>query len=323
MNISEEKLIAGVLGGDIRSLAKSITLLETSKVDQRQAADRVLAALLPHSGRSLRIAISGPPGVGKSTFIEAFGSYLIKDGHRLAVLAIDPSSPVSGGSIMGDRLRMEALARSPNVYIRPSPSSGVLGGTARRTRETIIACEAAGFDFICIETVGVGQSETVAANMADLFILLSLPNSGDEVQGIKRGILELADFVVVTKADGPAKQSAELAKNQIEQALMLTRSSSRFPPKVSTVSSLEGTGIKDLVSSILDAAEDRRSSNYFQLRRRDQALEWFHAEFVAILVADAEKKLKDRSGAMAAAVADGKIPPSIAAAQLASTLISK
>jgi LAO/AO transport system kinase len=323
MKISAEKLIDGVLGGDIRSLAKAITLLETSLPEQRQAADQVLAALLPHSGHSLRIAISGPPGVGKSSFIEAFGRFLIKDGHRLAVLAIDPSSPVSGGSIMGDRLRMEDLARSPNVYIRPSPSSGVLGGTARRTRETIIACEAAGFDLICIETVGVGQSETVAANMADLFILLSLPNSGDEVQGIKRGILELADFVVVTKADGSAKQAAELAKYQIEQALMLTRSSSRFPPKVSTVSSLEGTGIKELVIAVLDSAEERRSSSFFQMRRRDQALEWFHAEFVALLIADAEKKLKDRAGAMTTAVANGSIPPSIAAAQLAATLLTK
>ena len=323
MTTSTEKLVAGVLTGDIRSLAKAITLLETSKADQRHLADSVLAALLPYSGRSLRIAISGPPGVGKSTFIESFGDHLVKAGHRLAVLAIDPSSPVSGGSIMGDRLRMEALARSPNVYIRPSPSAGMLGGTARRTRESIIACEAAGFDLICIETVGVGQSETLAASMTDLFILLSLPNSGDEVQGIKRGILELADFVVVTKADGEAKQAAELARYQIEQALMLTRSGSKFPPEVSTVSSLDGSGIRELSIAVAAAATKRRSSDYFENRRSNQAVAWFRSEFTELLIADAELKLKDQAAAMVDAVKSGKIAPSIAAAQLAAKLTGK
>ncbi|MBM4250883.1 MAG: methylmalonyl Co-A mutase-associated GTPase MeaB [Deltaproteobacteria bacterium] len=323
MTTSTETLIAGVLTGQTKSLAKAITLLETSRADQRQLADQLLTALLPHSGRSLRIAISGPPGVGKSTFIEAFGEHLLKSGHRLAVLAIDPSSPVSGGSIMGDRLRMENLAKSSDAFIRPSPSSGMLGGTARRTRETIIACEAAGFDVICIETVGVGQSETLAASMTDLFILLSLPNSGDEVQGIKRGILELADFVVITKADGASKQAAELAKFQIEQALMLTRHDSKFPPQVSTVSSIQGRGIKELYNAVAETAAKLRLTDDFAKKRRNQAIAWFRSAFIEHVIADADRKLQTLAAAVLDDVAKGKIAPSIAAAKLAATIISK
>lgn len=224
---------------------------------------------------------------------------------------------------MGDRLRMENLAKSPDVFIRPSPSAGMLGGTARRTRETIIACEAAGFDIICLETVGVGQSETLAANMTDLFILLSLPNSGDEVQGIKRGILELADFVVVTKADGALKQAAELAKFQIEQALILTRHDSKFPPQVAAVSSTLGTGIKELAMAVTETAAKLKASDEFAKNRSNQAIAWFRSEFIEYVIADADRKLKNIASPMLDDVAKGKIAPSIAAARLAATIINK
>ena len=286
-------------------------------------ANELLNQLLPHSGRSLRLAISGSPGVGKSTFIEAFGEQLLNAGHKLAVLAVDPSSPISGGSILGDRIRMETLSRHPDVFIRPSPAGTMLGGTAKRTREAIIACEAAGFDRICVETVGVGQSETLAASMTDLFVLLYLPNSGDDVQGIKRGILELADFVVITKADGALTTAANLAKSQIEQALMLTRGTSHYPPQVFTVSSITGEGIRELGEALIATAKDRQGSGFFANKRRQQSLAWLRSEFIDQIIADADRKLADEAEAIKAEVENYTVAPSVAARRLISKILKK
>ena len=323
MNISVEALKSGVLSGDTRALAKAITLFESARLDHTEMANELLSQLLPHSGQSLRLAVSGSPGVGQSTFIEAFGEQLLSAGHRLAVLAVDPSSPISGGSILGDRIRMENLSRHPDVFIRPSPAGKMLGGTARRTREAIIACEAAGFDRICVETVGVGQSETLAASMTDIFVLLYLPNSGDDVQGIKRGILELADFVVITKADGALTSAANLAKSQIEQALMLTRGTSHYPPQVFTVSSITGEGIAELGEALLATAKDRQGSGFFANKRREQSLAWFRSEFIDQIVADADRKLADEAETIRTEVENSTVAPSVAARKLISKILKK
>ena len=323
MNSSVEALKSGVLSGDTKALAKAITLFESTRPDHGEMANELLNQLLPHSGRSLRLAISGSPGVGKSTFIEAFGEQLLNAGHKLAVLAVDPSSPISGGSILGDRIRMETLSRHPDVFIRPSPAGTMLGGTAKRTREAIIACEAAGFDRICVETVGVGQSETLAASMTDLFVLLYLPNSGDDVQGIKRGILELADFVVITKADGALTTAANLAKSQIEQALMLTRGTSHYPPQVFTVSSITGEGIRELGEALIATAKDRQGSGFFANKRRQQSLAWLRSEFIDQIIADADRKLADEAEAIKAEVENYTVAPSVAARRLISKILKK
>ena len=208
-----EALAQAVLAGQRHALARAITLIESTRADHRQSAEALLEHLLPHTGNSIRIGISGVPGVGKSTFIEAFGLHVLNGGHRLAVLAVDPSSPRSGGSILGDKTRMEELARDQRAFIRPSPSGGTLGGVARRSREALLACEAAGFDVIVVETVGVGQSETAVADLVDLFLLLLVPGGGDELQGIKKGIVEIADLIVVNKADGDLAAAAQYLLN--------------------------------------------------------------------------------------------------------------
>jgi LAO/AO transport system kinase len=222
--VTPDQLLHGLLQGDAplqrRAMAKSITLLESTRADHRLLADELLTAMLPHTGRSFRLGISGVPGVGKSTFIEALGLYLIEKGHRVAVLAVDPSSSVSGGSILGDKTRMELLSVHPQAYIRPSPSSGTLGGVAEKTRESMMVCEAAGYDVVIVETVGVGQSETAVANMTDMFCLLQLPNAGDDLQAIKKGVMEIADLVVINKADIDA-DAAMRAEAQITSALRL------------------------------------------------------------------------------------------------------
>jgi len=218
-----EPLVAGITAGDRRALARAITLVESTRPDHRADAARLLDAVLPRTADAIRIGISGPPGVGKSTFIEALGSHITGEGHRLAVLAIDPSSSRTGGSILGDKTRMESLARNPSAFVRPSPSRGELGGVARRTREAGLLCEAAGFDVILIETVGVGQSELAVADLVDLFVLLASPGGGDDLQGIKRGIMELADLVVVTKADGDLEAAARHAAADLKRALHMMR----------------------------------------------------------------------------------------------------
>lgn len=281
MSTNEVALLAKrVCEGNRRALAKAITLFEDSRPDERHKAAALLSELLPHAGKSVRIGVSGSPGVGKSTFIEAFGGYLIAQGKSLAVLAIDPTSPVSGGSILGDRVRMESLSAHAKAFIRPSPSGLTLGGVARHTREAIIACEAGGYDYILVETVGVGQSETLVASMVDLFLMLAMPNAGDEIQGIKRGILEMADIVAVTKADGPLARDAERTKLELKQALGLARAhteSNRVPP-VFLISSTENTGLKELDESLVGLLESRKKSGEFAERRQSQLGLWFEQE---------------------------------------------
>ncbi|MCF8151344.1 MAG: methylmalonyl Co-A mutase-associated GTPase MeaB [Burkholderiaceae bacterium] len=267
-------LAQALLAGERRALAKAITLAESTREDHRLRAQQLLAALLPHTGRSLRIGISGVPGVGKSTFIEALGMYLIEHGHRLAVLAVDPSSSVHGGSILGDKTRMELLSQRSEAFIRPSPASGSLGGVAERTREALLLCEAAGYDIIIVETVGVGQSETAVAGMTDTFVLLQLPNAGDDLQAIKKGIVELADVVVFNKADIDPK-AAQLAAAQMRSALsMLHPASSNWQPPVLTLSSIRKEGLVEFWQVIEKFRSVLAASGEFETKRRHQALAW-------------------------------------------------
>lgn len=275
--LSPEQYVEGILYEDMPVLSQAITLVESNLPEHYEQAQQIIERCLPHSGRSMRIGITGVPGAGKSTFIEAVGGMVTALGHRLAVLAIDPSSERSGGSILGDKTRMESISSNPNVFIRPSPSAGSLGGVARKTRETIILCEAAGFDVIFIETVGVGQSETAVHSMADLFMLLQISGAGDELQGIKRGIMEMADLVVITKADGENIHKAELAKTQIVSALHLfPRPESGFRPQVQTCSSLNGTGINEVWKSVGDFIEFTKNNGFFASNRRRQNKYWMY-----------------------------------------------
>jgi LAO/AO transport system kinase len=248
---SVEKLADAVRAGDRRALARAITRVESTKPEHQDEAQALLASLLPATGKAVRIGISGPPGVGKSTFIEAFGLHLIRQGHRVAVLAVDPSSPRSGGSILGDKTRMEELARNPGAFIRPSPTAGTLGGVARRTREAGLVCEAAGFDVVLIETVGVGQSETAVADMVDLFMLILPPAGGDELQGLKKGIVELAHLILVNKADGDLAAAAGRAISDYRAALHLLRSATQgWSPPILKVSAAERRGMDEVWSEV-------------------------------------------------------------------------
>ena len=258
--------------GNRRALARAITLIESSREEDRTAAQELLAELLPDTGKSIRLGISGVPGVGKSTFIEAFGVYLAKRGRRVAVLAVDPSSPIHGGSILGDKTRMSELSRLDNAYIRPSPTSGAIGGIAEKTRETILLCEAAGFDVILIETVGVGQSEYDVAAMVDCFMLLVVPNAGDELQGIKRGITELTDILVVNKADGNAVAQAEQTKRYYENAFHILHSSGGWQPRVLTCSALEKTQLADVWDSLQTYLAE--TADTLDARRAGQNVDW-------------------------------------------------
>jgi LAO/AO transport system kinase len=266
-----------------RAIAKAITLLESTRADHRVQADALLTALLPHTGKSFRLGISGVPGVGKSTFIEALGLYLIAQGHRVAVLAVDPSSTVSGGSILGDKTRMEMLSVHERAYIRPSPSSGTLGGVAEKTREAMLVCEAAGFDVVIVETVGVGQSETAVANMTDMFVLMQLPNAGDDLQAIKKGVMELADLVVINKADLDAS-AAMRAQAQITSSLRLLglhgnpehahHNEQIWHPQVVQLSALQAKGVDVFWVKVLEFKSLQATSGKLAARRQHQALAW-------------------------------------------------
>ena len=261
-----------------RAIAKAITLLESTRVDHRTQADELLTALLPHTGKSLRLGISGVPGVGKSTFIEVLGLYLIKQGHRVAVLTIDPSSTVSGGSILGDKTRMDMLSVNDMAYIRPSPSSGALGGVASSTREAMLVFEAAGYDVVMVETVGVGQSETAVANMTDMFVLLQLPNAGDDLQAIKKGVMELADLVVINKADIDAI-AAQRAQLQITSAMQLLGMfagyvEANWHPKAIQISALRGDGVEAFWVEVQDFKTRQIANGKFLERRKQQSLSW-------------------------------------------------
>ncbi|WP_396627682.1 methylmalonyl Co-A mutase-associated GTPase MeaB [Luteitalea sp.] len=274
--------VEGVLAGDRAVLARAITLVESERADDAAAAAAVLDALLPHAGRSQRVGITGVPGVGKSTFIDALGMHLVKErGQRVAVLSVDPSSPLSGGSILGDKTRMERLALEPAAYIRPSPARGFLGGVARRTRETILLCEAAGFGTILVETVGVGQSETAVRSMTDFFLLLMLPGAGDELQGIKRGIIEMVDAIAINKADGDMRARADRARGEYRAALHLFPApADGWVPPVLTCSALAGEGIAELWDVVIAHHAHLEANGSFARRRSQQALAWMR-ELVA------------------------------------------
>lgn len=274
--LSVEEYAEGVLSGDRTLLARAITLVESSSRSHREQANMLVRALLPRAGRSIRIGISGIPGAGKSTFIEAFGSFLCEAGHNVAVLAIDPSSSVSKGSILGDKTRMERLSQHPRSFIRPSPSGGMLGGVAQKTRESMLICEAAGFDVVIVETVGVGQSESTVRSMVDFFMLLAIPGAGDEMQHMKRGILELVDAVVVNKADGDARRAAEHARNELNTVLHYTRQDSTgWETRAWLASALEGTGIGEIWELIRDFDTRMSGSGVKEKRRKEQLLNWF------------------------------------------------
>jgi len=262
--------------GNRRALAKAITLVESKLDTHRQQAQELLEVVLPYSGNSIRIGITGIPGVGKSTFIETFGLYLIGLGKKVAVLAVDPSSPIAGGSILGDKTRMEELSRREEAFIRPSPSEGTLGGVAQHTRETMLLCEAAGYDVILVETVGVGQSEYEVASMVDFFMVLMLPNAGDELQGIKRGIMELADALVINKADGESLNLAQRTRSHYQSAMNLLRHTSFWTPRVMTCSAVEKKNIDAVWGMISDFEIEARKNGSLQSKRSKQAKEWMH-----------------------------------------------
>ncbi len=319
---ADEALIAGVRAGERRALAKAITLVESTRADHRQRAQAVLGALLPDTGKSIRIGISGVPGVGKSTFIEVLGMHLIERGLRLAVLAVDPSSSVTGGSILGDKTRMELLSQRTEAFIRPSPASGSLGGVAAKTREAMLLCEAAGYDVIIVETVGVGQSETAVAGMTDCFVLLQLPNAGDDLQAIKKGIMELADLVVFNKADIDPT-AAQLAANQMRSALGMLRSTSpAWRPPVLTLSAVKKDGVDAFWQTIEEFRAKLVASGDFAARRQHQALAWMWQQIDAGL----HTRFREHSGIKAAlpelsrAVEAGSVTPSAAAQRLLAML---
>ena len=331
--MTPEQLLSGLLYGDAavqrRAMAKAITLLESTRTDHRALADELLTRMLPHTGQSFRLGISGVPGVGKSTFIEALGLYLIAQGHRVAVLAVDPSSSVSGGSILGDKTRMEHLSVHHQAYIRPSPSSGTLGGVAEKTRESMLVCEAAGYDVVLVETVGVGQSETAVANMTDMFCLLQLPNAGDDLQAIKKGVMELADLVVINKADidGAAATRAEA---QITSALRLLgqhgnpdnahHNETQWHAKVVQISALLNQGVDAFWSAVSEFKGLQVNNGRFATRRQQQALSWMWERIDAGLKQNFRQndKVKTLLPQLSQQVGAGQLAASTAARQLLS-----
>jgi LAO/AO transport system kinase len=315
-SLSVSQYVDGILNGDITILSQAVTLVESSKPEHQEIAQEIIVKCLPFSGNSVRIGITGVPGVGKSTFIEAMGKHITSNGQKLAVLAIDPSSERTKGSILGDKTRMEDLSIDPNAYIRPSPSAGSLGGVARKTRETIILCEAAGFNHIFIETVGVGQSETAVHSMVDFFLLLMLAGAGDELQGIKRGIMEMADAITINKADGNNIEKAGLARIQYQNALHLfPATESGWKPKVLTCSAYMKTGISEIWDTVDEYMKMTKSNNYFQHRRNEQSKFWMYEtineqlrndfyqnEKIEALMAESEEKvLKEEISSFVAA----------------------
>jgi len=318
MNTSD--LATKIVAQDRRALSRAITLVESSREDHRAQAADLLDQLRGQSSQAIRIGLSGTPGVGKSTFIESFGMMLIAQGLRVAVLAVDPSSARSGGSILGDKTRMDRLSREKNAFIRPSPSQSHLGGVARRTREAIELCEAAGFDVVLIETVGVGQSETVVAEMSDLFILLMAPAGGDELQGVKRGIMEMADMILVNKADGDLKPAAMRTCADYSGALRLLRLRPQDPdgfPKAVTVSALEEQGLKDAWDEMTKLTDWRREQGHFDSRRAEQQRYWFEEEVRQALLAQLQTGIaKDHLATLGDQVAKGEISVSKAAGEM-------
>jgi LAO/AO transport system kinase len=317
-------LVRGVLAGERVALAKAVTLVESARAADRAAAEAVLAELLPHTGSAIRLGVSGPPGVGKSTFIESLGLHLVGSGRRVAVLAVDPSSRISGGAILGDKTRMSGLAQAEAAFIRPSPAGGAAGGVALRTREAILVCEAAGFDVVIVETVGVGQSEVAVAGMVDLFVLLIQPAGGDELQGMKRGILELADLVLVNKADGELAAAAARTLADYRHALrLLAPAGSGQFPRVAACSALTGAGIEEAWSALAAQHAAMAHDGRLQRRRGEQAQAWLQSELEQGLLAAlrADPAVAAQLARLQARVADGTLtPPAAARAVLAAFL---
>ncbi len=313
-------LSARILAGDRRSLARAVTLVESRRADHRDRATALLAQLATHRRQALRIGLSGTPGVGKSTFIESFGLMLTAQGLKVAVLAVDPSSTRTGGSILGDKTRMERLARDPNAFIRPSPSQTQLGGVARRSREAVALCEAAGFDLVLIETVGVGQSETLVGEISDLFVLLLAPAGGDELQGVKRGIMEMADLILVNKADGALKPSATRTCADYAGALALLRKRPQDPagfPRAMTVSALQPSGLQEAWDHMRTLSDWRRENGHWDKRRADQARFWFGEELRHALLARLDRPAtRARIDELGDQVANGTLSPTVAARRL-------
>lgn len=319
VSATADRLADAIRRGDRSALARAITLVESTRADHRERAQGLLLALMGEAGSAMHVGITGVPGVGKSTTIEALGMYLIERGHRVAVLAVDPSSTRTGGSILGDKTRMSRLAAHPNAYIRPSPTSGTLGGVARATRETIVLLEAAGFDVILVETVGVGQSEVTVAGMVDTFVFLTLARTGDQLQGIKKGVLELADIVVVNKADGEHAREAAKAARELSGALRLIYpGETLWRPPVLTMSALEGTGLAELWDAVLRHRRVLTDTGEFDARRRTQQVAWtwamvhdavldrvMNAPAVKAIRADVERRVRD-----------GELTPALAAARI-------
>ena len=311
-----------ILAGDRRALAKGITLVESTRADHSEQAVQLLAELMPHTGKSIRIGVSGAPGVGKSTFIESLGNYLTGQGHQVAVLAVDPTSAVSGGSILGDKTRMEALSVNPKAFVRPSPAGTTLGGVTRRTRESLLLCEAAGYDVIIVETVGVGQSETAVSDMTDMFLLLLSPGSGDDLQGIKRGIMELADLVLVNKADGDQANLVNQTLSDYRGALQFMQARTpRWTPKVNSCSALEGQGIAQAWAVVEDFRAVLTESGELEGLRARQAKAWMWAETAAELLADLRNHpaVSSLVPELEAAVLAGELPAIVAAQRLIET----
>ena len=319
-------LAKAVRAGDRRALARAITLVESSRADHRADAQTLLDALLPHTGNSIRLGITGIPGVGKSTFIEEFGLRGIEAGHRIAVLAVDPTSQRSGGSILGDKTRMVALTRHADAFIRPSPAGRTLGGVARRSREAIRACESAGFDRILVETVGVGQSETAVHEMVDMFLLLLAPGGGDELQGIKKGIVELADLLIVNKADGDLASAAGRAAGEYHHAMQLLHPpGGAWVPPVVTCSALEGKGIGDIWDKVADFDRAMADRGGIRARRAAQARSWMWSEIGEELMAAlrADPRVRGRVGTLEDDVTAGRATPSAAARELLALFLDR
>jgi LAO/AO transport system kinase len=307
--------VNGVRAGDRAMLARAITLVESSKPEHSTVAQEVLQGLLPSTGNALRLGITGVPGVGKSTTIDQLGMNLLGAGHKLAVLAVDPTSKRTGGSILGDKTRMSQLAQAPGAFIRPSPTSGTLGGVTRKTRETMALCEAAGFDVIIVETVGVGQSEISVADMVDFFLVLLLPGGGDDLQGIKKGIIEIADMIAINKADGDNVTRAQRAAAEYRGALqILVPQSATWQPPVITISGRENQGLDALWTNVLDHREKTKATGEFDLRRQRQAVEWMREMLSDRMMASlkANPKVAERLPALESAVRAGELLPTLA-----------
>jgi LAO/AO transport system kinase len=309
--------------GDRATLARAITLIESRRADHQKKARQLVQQLLPHTGRAIRLGITGAPGVGKSLTIDALGSHLTGKGHRIAVLAVDPSSTRTGGAILADKTRMARLAVDPNAFIRPSPSSGTLGGVAAKTRESMLLCEAAGYDVVVVETIGIGQSETAVADMTDFFLALMLPGAGDELQGLKKGLVELADMIAINKADGDNVERAKAAAAEYRAALhILTPRSPNWSPPVVTYSALTGAGIAELWAQVLAHRERMMQSGEHAARRREQQVKWMWQMLEERLFARlrSDPALRAKLPQIEAAVADGRLSPTLAVDEIAAML---